>query len=130
MVLIACGGWACNHFASTAPALSGRQDITSALGSLAVGILSNIYGRFFDGRSYVVAVTGVLYQLPSGLSNGGLLNFAQTNNTGSDNFSSGFTVAESLVEVALGLTVGLFAATILAYAFGGRKQRRGGLFSF
>lgn len=129
MVIIACAGWACNHFASTAPALAGRQDITSALGSLAVGILSNIYGRVFDGRSYVVAVTGVLYQLPSGLSNGGLLNFADTTST-SDNFSSGFTVAKSLVEVALGLTVGLFTATILAYTLGGRKQRVGGLFSF
>lgn len=130
MVVIACAGWACNHFAATASALTGRQDITSALGSLAVGILSNIYGRIFDGRSYVVAVTGVLYQLPSGLSNGGgLLNFAQTTN-GTDNFGSGFTVAQSLVEVALGLTVGLFASTILAYVLGGRKEKRGGLFSF
>ncbi|CAO1630014.1 unnamed protein product [Parajaminaea phylloscopi] len=131
MVLIACAGWACNHYAATAKALSGRQDITSALGSLAVGILSNLYGRFFDGRSYVVAVVGVLYQLPSGLSNGGgLLNFAQTSSDGTDNFNSGFTVAQSLVEVALGLTVGLFAATMLAYVLGGRKERRGGLFSF
>ncbi|CAO1625358.1 unnamed protein product [Jaminaea pallidilutea] len=130
MVLIACAGWATNHFASTAAALSGRQDITSALGSLAVGLLSNLYGRVFDGRSYVVAVTGVLYQLPSGLSNGGLLNFASTSTNGQDNFSSGFTVAQSLVEVALGLTVGLFTSTIIAYALGGRKQRLGGLFSF
>lgn len=130
MVLIACAGWACNHFASTATALSGRQDITSALGSLAVGLLSNAYGRVFDGRSYVVAVTGVLYQLPSGLSNGGLLNFASNSSTGTDNFNSGFTVAQSLVETALGLTVGLFASTIIAYALGGRKQRVGGLFSF
>ncbi|CAO1617635.1 unnamed protein product [Sympodiomycopsis kandeliae] len=129
MVIIACAGWACNHFAATAEALSGRQDITSALGSLAVGLLSNAYGRIFDGRSYVVAVTGVLYQLPSGLSNGGLLNFAETKNN-TDNFNSGFTVAQSLVETALGLTVGLFASTIIAYVLGGRKQRVGGLFSF
>lgn len=131
MVLIACGGWACNHFAAKARALSKRQDVTAALGSLAVGIMANLYGRIFDGRSFVVSVPGILYQLPSGLSNGGgLLNFAN-NSDSSSAFASGFTVAQSLVEVALGLTVGLFAATVLSYLLGGRKVRNGGgLFSF
>ncbi|CEH14937.1 PHEROMONE-REGULATED MEMBRANE PROTEIN 10 [Ceraceosorus bombacis] len=132
MVLIACAGWAVNHFSSTAGALTGRQDITSALGSLCVGVLANIYGRIFDGRAFVVSVPGILYQLPSGLSNGGLLNFARsgTGSSATSNFNSGFDVAQSLVEVAIGLTVGLFAATMLAYVFGGRKIRGGGLFSF
>ena len=131
MVAIACGGWACNHFAAKATALSRRQDVTAALGSLAVGIMANVYGRIFDGRSFVVSVPGILYQLPSGLSNGGgLLNFANQSDS-SAAFSSGFTVAQSLVEVALGLTVGLFAATVLSYLLGGRKVRNGGgMFSF
>lgn len=131
MVLIACGGWACNHFAAKATALSRRQDVTAALGSLAVGIMANLYGRFFDGRSFVVSVPGILYQLPSGLSNGGgLLNFASSQDS-SAAFASGFQVAQSLVEVALGLTVGLFASTVLSYLLGGRKVRNGGgLFSF
>jgi uncharacterized membrane protein YjjB (DUF3815 family) len=122
MVLIACAGWACNHFSATAQALKGRQDITSALGSLCVGILANIYGRIFDGRAFVVAVPGesrdvaasgicsppplgILYQLPSGLSNGGLLNFANVGegSSATRNFNSGFQVAQSLVEVAIGL---------------------------
>lgn len=130
MVLIACAGWACNHFSATSASLSGRQDITSALGSLCVGLLANIYGRMFDGRAFVVSVVGILYQLPSGLSNGGLLAFANTSSSSSSNFDAGWSVAQSLVEVALGLTVGLFAATTLAYTLGGRKVRGGGLFSF
>lgn len=111
MVLIACAGWACNHFSATAQALQGRQDITSALGSLCVGILANIYGRIFDGRAFVVAVPGILYQLPSGLSNGGLLNFANVGegSSATRNFNSGFQVAQSLVEVAIGLVSGLLA---------------------
>ncbi len=131
MVLIACGGWACNHFAAKATALSRRQDVTAALGSLAVGTMANVYGRIFDGRSFVVSVPGILFQLPSGLSNGGgLLNFA-SNQDSTSAFASGFTVAQSLVEVALGLTVGLFASTVLSYLLGGRKMRNGGgLFSF
>jgi hypothetical protein len=76
-------------------------------------------------------VPGILYQLPSGLSNGGgLLNFANSTDSNTA-FASGFTVAQSLVEVALGLTVGLFASTVVSYTLGGRKLRNGGgLFSF
>lgn len=131
MVAIAICGWAVNHFASTSDALNRRSDVTSALGAFTVGLLSNIFGRVYDGKSYTVAAVGVLFQLPSGLSNGGsLLNFADTNNSSQASFSSGFQVAQSLVEVALGLTVGLYAATVMAYLLGGRKIRGGGLFSF
>lgn len=133
MVLIGIAGWAVNHFASTSTALRSRSDVTSALGAFAVGLLSNIFGRIYDGKSYTVAAVGVLYQLPSGLSagpQGSLLNFANTNSSSSDSFNSGFQVAAGLVEVALGLTVGLYAATVLAYLLGGRKVRGGGLFSF
>ncbi|UZJ54874.1 hypothetical protein CBS101457_004194 [Exobasidium rhododendri] len=133
MVLIAIAGWATNHFSSTSAALSSRSDVTSALGAMAVGLLSNLFGRIYDGKSYTVACVGVLYQLPSGLSasgSGTLLNFADTNSTSTANFNSGFEVAETLVEVAIGLTVGLYAATVVAYLVGGRKVRGGGLFSF
>ncbi|CAD6884752.1 unnamed protein product [Tilletia controversa] len=141
MVAIACAGWACNHFSSTAKTLKGRQDITSALGSFAVGLLANMYGRFTGGRAFVVAVPGILYQLPSGLSNGGLLNFvditANTNATMATGgtttgafSSSGFSVAASLIEVALGLTVGLFAATIVGHYLTSKRQRGTMVFSF
>ncbi|PWN35805.1 DUF1212-domain-containing protein [Meira miltonrushii] len=133
MVLIGISGWAVNHFSSKSSALKSRSDVTSALGAFAVGLLSNIFGRIYDGKSYTVAAVGVLYQLPSGLSagpEGSLLNFANTNSSSSDSFNSGFQVAAGLVEVALGLTVGLYASTVLAYLLGGRKVRGGGLFSF
>ncbi|KAK0536229.1 pheromone-regulated protein prm10 [Tilletia horrida] len=141
MVLFACAGWACNHFASTARTLTGRQDITSALGSFAVGLLANFYGLFAGGRAFVVAVTGILYQLPSGLSNGGLLNFVDTTantdaTSGSGGIStsafsnSGFSVAASLIEVALGLTVGLFASTIVGHYLMTKRQRGTMVFSF
>ena len=56
-------------------------------------------------------VPGVLFQVPSGLSNGGLLNFgtSTTTSTGTT-YSAGFAVALQLVQVAIGLTVGLFVA--------------------
>lgn len=132
MVLIACAGWAVNHF--SAYAFGGRSDIVSALGAFTVGILGNIYGRFFsNGASFPVMVTGILLQLPSGLSQGGIFNFAaegnETKNT-TDQYSQGFSVAQQLVSVAIGLTVGLFVAAVVTHPLGGSKRRGSGIFSF
>ena len=70
MVVIACAGWAANHFSGLA--FPNRSDMTSAIGSFTVGTLGNIYGRFSNGSSFPVTVAGILFQLPSGLSNGGI----------------------------------------------------------
>lgn len=138
MVLIACCGWLVVHFSGKRSALQNRQDFTAMLGSLTVGVISSLYGVFFDGRSFVVAVPGILYMLPSGWQGGGLLAFANTNYThdnqssvtAKSSISSGFQVAESLLSVALGLSVGLFSATLLSfYLLGGSRGRGGGLFS-
>lgn len=102
MILISCAGWVTNHFSSLA--FSGRSDIVSALGSFVVGMLGNLYGRFFKGASFPVMVTGILFQLPSGLSQGGIFNFAATTGDTSTQYSTGFSVAEQLVSVAIGLT--------------------------
>ncbi|QRW22812.1 pheromone-regulated membrane protein [Rhizoctonia solani] len=127
--LISCAGWVTNRFSSIA--FPGRSDITSALGSLAVGLAGNLYGRVFNGTAFVVMLTGILFQLPSGLANGGLLSFASTNNSVGANYSygTGFQVAEQLVSVAVGLTVGLFCSAVLVHPFGGSRRRGGGLFS-
>jgi len=168
MVLIACAGWACNHFSATAQALRGRQDITSALGSLCVGILANIYGRIFDGRAFVVAVPGEssdvaascicshptrhpvpaavrsLQRRPAQLRQRrrGLERHAQLQlglPGGAEPRRGRHRSREWLLcclappcrsQPAPHQTVGLFAATMLAYIFGGRKIRGGGLFSF
>lgn len=129
MVLVSCAGWTSNHF--SAKAFPGRSDLTSAIGSFVVGTLGNIYGRFTNGSSFPVTVTGVLFQLPSGLANGGIFNFAAQSSSGSsDAYSSGFEVAQQLVSVAIGLTVGLFVATVVTHPFGGGRRRGSGIFSF
>lgn len=133
MVAIACSGWCVSHFAGTRPSLSSRTDFTAMFGSLTVGLLGSLYGRFFDGRSFVVSVVGMLYQLPSGLSNGGLLLFANSNNntTTARAFQNGFHVAETLISTAMGLAVGLFGASAVSFMIlGGARTRSKGVFSF
>jgi uncharacterized membrane protein YjjB (DUF3815 family) len=86
--------------------ISGRADISSALGALGVGLVGNIWGRLFQGTSFIVTAVPILFQLPSGLSNGGLLNFATTIASSSSTWNSAFTVAQQLITVAIGLVVG------------------------
>ncbi|KAI5474725.1 DUF1212 family protein [Pseudohyphozyma bogoriensis] len=127
MIIIGSAGFCANHFSGLA--FVNRSDISSALGSFAVGFLGNIYGKFTRGSPFVVMVPGVLFQLPSGLSNGGLLQFATSDNSTS-NYSAGFTTAESLVEVAIGLTVGLFVSAAVVNFLGGGRRRGSNLSSF
>ncbi|WRT67746.1 uncharacterized protein IL334_004718 [Kwoniella shivajii] len=129
MVIIAAAGWSSNHFSSLA--FPGRSDMTSAIGSFVVGTLGNLYGRLSNGSSFPVTVTGILFQLPSGLSNGGIFNFAAESSDGSSTaYSDGFSVAEQLVSVAIGLTVGLFVSAAVTHPFGGGRRRGSGIFSF
>lgn len=103
MVFIACAGWVSNFY--SAKAFPNRSDLTSAIGSFVVGTLGHIFGRFSNGSSFPVTVVGILFQLPSGLGNGGIFSFASENQSGSGNaYSDGFQVAEQLVSVAIGLT--------------------------
>ncbi|GAA5879784.1 hypothetical protein JCM16303_004176 [Sporobolomyces ruberrimus] len=129
MVIIGSGGFAANYF-SGKYAFEGRSDISSAIGSFAVGFLGNVYGRLSKESPFVVMVPGILVQLPSGLSNGGLLAFTDTSDN-SAAYASGFQTAESLVQVAIGLTVGLFvSAALVNLVFGGGRRRGSNLSSF
>ena len=55
LVAISCIGWVTNHFTGTR--FRNQSDISAAVGALAVGFVSNIYGRFFNGSAFVVMVS-------------------------------------------------------------------------
>ncbi|GAA5860985.1 hypothetical protein JCM3774_003215 [Rhodotorula dairenensis] len=130
MIVIGSAGFVSNFYSGKA--FVNRPDISSAIGSFIVGLIGNLYGKFTRGSPFVVMVPGVLIQLPSGLSNGGLLRFAQSSDSSSSEtlYSGGFSTASSLVEVAIGLTVGLFTSAALVNVFGGGRRRGSNLSSF
>lgn len=151
MVLVSCAGWVVANFAKLPTTEPGsKQDqmisyltqqitLVGAMGSFTVGILSNIYGRFFDGRSFVVAVPGILYQLPTGLAMGktNFITYAQSSasaqSSGGQNsreVTDGLSIGAQLLNVSLGMTIGLFCATIFMHLLGGNRVRGGGMFSF
>ncbi|KAH7919249.1 DUF1212-domain-containing protein [Leucogyrophana mollusca] len=127
LVVISSIGWVTNHFTSIK--FPNQSDISAAVGAFAVGFVSNMYGRFFNGNAFVVMITGILFQLPSGLGNGGLLNFVSDQTSGSaSSYSSGFQTALQLISVSIGLTVGLGISLVVVHPVQSRR-RAGGLFS-
>ncbi|KAI0750391.1 hypothetical protein C8Q74DRAFT_1211863 [Fomes fomentarius] len=129
LVVISCIGWVTNHFTGTR--FRNQSDISAAVGALAVGFVSNLYGRFFNGNAFVVMITGILFQLPSGLANGGLFTFVQRQESGTatnEAYLSGFQTALQLISVSIGLTVGLGISLVLVHPIPSRR-RAAGMFS-
>ncbi|KAJ7279399.1 hypothetical protein C8J57DRAFT_1058947 [Mycena rebaudengoi] len=124
---ISCIGWVTNYFAGLK--FVNQSDISAAVSAFAVGVVANLYARFFSGNAFVVMITGILLQVPSGLGNGGLLTYASQQTSGSaTSYLSGFQTALQLISVAIGLTVGLGLALALVHPIQSRK-RAGGVFS-
>lgn len=123
------------------------------LRAFAVGLVANLHARMFGGNAFVVMVrthslndwrsipvskfiepiyhqiTGILFQVPSGLGNGGLLTYATQETSGStDSYIAGFRIAIKLMSVAIGLTIGLGLSLALMHPIQSRK-REAGIFS-
>lgn len=103
-----------------------------------VGDNESIYVRQTRRLGYSLAAAAMLpaifVQVPSGLAvNGSLIsginsaNQITRNSTATLEDSSALTVSYSVIQVAIGITVGLFLSAIVVYPFG---KRRSGLFSF
>ncbi|CCL98503.1 uncharacterized protein FIBRA_00502 [Fibroporia radiculosa] len=118
MVAFSCAAYAANKGASVL--VSDRSDIVSAFGATVIGLCGNVYSRIIGGTAFTSMVTGVLFLVPSAIGNGGGL--IQTYNTSSAQYSNSFDLGIRMIEVAIGVTIGLFAAQMIVYALGRRKS--------
>ncbi|KAI0029733.1 DUF1212-domain-containing protein [Vararia minispora EC-137] len=116
MVVISCASYAANKAANHF--IFNRSDVVSAIGAFVVGLLGNVYSRKFSGTAFTSMVTGVLFLVPSGLSQAGGI-------TASGN---GIDIGAAMIAVTIGITVGLFMSQALVYMFGTRKNAA--MFSF
>ncbi|EOR01514.1 hypothetical protein J056_004300 [Wallemia ichthyophaga EXF-994] len=125
MVIIAICGFTVNYFVRQR---ISRIDLSSAVGSFTVGLIGNLWGKFTTSRpAFTMTASGIMLLLPTGLSDGGILSVATTSTS---NNSLGLGTSSSLIQAAIGLTVGLFAAAVVAHPFGGTRRRRAAIFSF
>ncbi|KAG2757397.1 DUF1212-domain-containing protein [Suillus brevipes Sb2] len=116
MVVISCASYASNKVANHY--IFNRSDIVSAIGAFTVGLLGNVYSRKMGGTAFTSMVTGVLFLVPSGLSQAG----------GITADGSGVDIGSAMIAVTIGITVGLFMSQALVYMFGTRKNAA--VFSF
>lgn len=115
MVVISCIAYGVNLVANHY--VFHRSDVVSSIGAFVVGVLGNSYSRKMGGTAFTSMVTGVLFLVPSGLSQAGGL----TAGTGVD-------IGGAMIAVTIGITVGLFMSQALVYAVGARKKAA--MFSF
>ncbi|POR33724.1 DUF1212 domain membrane protein Prm10 [Tolypocladium paradoxum] len=136
MVVIAFAGHIVNYFSSLKFAASPQ--IASTLGALSVGVLANLYSRLRHGVAAATLIPAIFTQVPGGLASlGGLLSGLRTANelTKGNGTSQDvgrmknvvFDVAASMIQIAIGIAVGLFISAFIVYPLG---KRRSGLFSF
>ena len=152
MLVLAMIGYLVNHY--SAQRFSSNAQIAQTLGALAIGVVANLYSRLRHGLAAAILLPAIFVQVPSGLAASGSLISGVTsanqitNHTGG--YSSGVTtvnngtqasgggngveinsavlnVGYSMIQIAIGITVGLFMSALVVYPFG---KRRSGLFSF
>ncbi|KAJ4854947.1 putative threonine/serine exporter domain-containing protein [Trichoderma breve] len=118
MTIMSLAGFCVNSYSSQY--FESNSQISNMLGALTIGILANLYSRL--GRHVLAAAAmlpAIFVQVPSGLAASGSLN-SQIDGTA-------FTVLLSVIQVAIGISVGLFMSALIVYPLG---KRRSGLFSF
>lgn len=151
MLVVAFAGYIANYF--SALRFTSNAQIANTLGALTIGVIGNLYSRLCHGLAAAALLPAIFVQVPSGLAAGGSLVSGLTsanqitnqtvNGTATDNGTTTissptssssldvnsmvFNVAYSMIQVAIGITVGLFLSALVVYPFG---KRRSGLFSF
>jgi uncharacterized membrane protein YjjP (DUF1212 family) len=155
MVFIAFAGYQVNFW--SAKRFANNVQVANALGAFAIGLLGNLYARIRHGLAAAALLPAIFVQVPSGLAAGGSLvsgltsadqitgnatgisiinngtqGFADAQNStamGRTSIYSGtvFNLGYGMVQVAIGITVGLFLSALVVYPLG---KKRSGLFSF
>lgn len=110
-------------------------EFTACIGAFIIGILGNLYSRIGKGMAVSAMLPAIFVQVPSGIAlQSSLLAGVQSANkithsnstTLSGTSSNSLSFGVTMVEVAIGISVGLFAAALCVYPLGKKKT---GLFA-
>ncbi|CAO2652737.1 Nn.00g021480.m01.CDS01 [Neocucurbitaria sp. VM-36] len=137
MIIIAFAGYVVNFYANMK--FSSSAPIAYTFGAFTIGVLANLYSRLRHGVAAAVLLPAVYVQVPGSLASSGSINSAlqtasalikgsnATTDTTTDSLNAiVFNVAASMIQIAIGITVGLFMAALLVYPMG---KRRSGLWT-
>ncbi|ODV63865.1 DUF1212-domain-containing protein [Ascoidea rubescens DSM 1968] len=138
MIVISGIGYVVSYFASMH--FQDSTEYTSAMAAFVIGVLSNLYSRVYKGLAVSAMLPAIFVQVPGGIAskntllagiqsaNKLVINTTSTTTTAAAaETSSSFSEASSLafgftmIEIALGISVGLFVSTIAVYPFGKKR---------
>ncbi|KAJ5835268.1 hypothetical protein N7447_001294 [Penicillium robsamsonii] len=144
MSAIALAGYISNYFSTKK--LGSNSQVANTVGAFVVGIMGNIYSRFWHGHAATAILPAIFVLVPSGLAaTGSLISGVESadeirNNLGSHGGGAGsgpgaglssgtsvFSLGFGMIQVAIGITIGLFISALVVYPYG---KARSGLFSF
>ncbi|CAI5760240.1 unnamed protein product [Candida verbasci] len=136
MIFIASVGYIGTYFAGKH--FSNVTEFTACIGAFIVGILGNLYSRIWKGMAVSAMLPAIFVQVPSGIASkstliSGIATADQitsrngtTTTTDANDKTSSLSFGATMVEVSIGISVGLFAAALVVYPFG---KKRTGLFT-
>lgn len=130
MLIISCSGYVVNYFAGQH--FSNSTEFTAAISSFVIGVLGNLYSRVFKGIAVSAMLPAIFVQVPSGIASqssllagvqnaDNIVNHNGTTSSTSSDSTSGISFGITMIQVAIGISVGLFASTIAVYPFGKRS---------
>lgn len=128
MTLITAVSYTGTYFAGKH--FSEVTEFTSAIGAFIIGILGNMYSRIGKGMAVSAMLPAIFVQVPSGIASKSTLlagvttankitNSSSSSSTSTDLSSLSF--GATMVEVSIGISVGLFAAALVVYPFGKKR---------
>lgn len=140
MLVITLAGWIVNHFSGEY--FVNNLQIAQTLGALTVGILANLCSRLGHGLAVALLHPAIFILVPGSFAaSGSLISSVQSadqlitqagNKTAAAESvhvnSAILSAGYSMVEIAIGITVGLSVSALVIYPF--RRRGKSGLFSF
>lgn len=141
MVIIGSSGYAVQYFVQQH--VGDAASFTSAIGAFTMGVIGNLYSRVGHGLAFAAMLPGIFVLVPSGIaaqdsfiaglrSASEITDGSHSTETASQNQQTADSISQlgnSMTQVAVGIVVGLFAATLVVYPLG-MKKKRSGLFTF
>ncbi|KAE8152980.1 hypothetical protein BDV25DRAFT_127601 [Aspergillus avenaceus] len=134
LVFLGVSGYVANYFSQK---LDGR--LASTISAFTIGLLANLYSRLWHGHAAAAIIPGMFTLVSSGLATSGSimsgLAYAEAvkhNTINNGRYSAAsvqrslFGLGYSMVQTALGITVGLFLSALVVYP---RGKKRSGLFN-
>ncbi|ROV94749.1 hypothetical protein VMCG_08839 [Cytospora schulzeri] len=133
-VIIGSAAYAVNYFVLQ----HATAQVADTASAFVLGVLGHLWARFQRAFAFAAVVAGIMLLVPSGLSaQGGLVAGITTPlfNNGTttaqsvyeENIYQSFSVGAQMIQVAVGLSVGIFVSALVVYPMGKRSNY---LFSF